>query len=89
MLRERAQTVWLRARPEVHWERVIAQGDQRPMANDPRAMERLRALWTEREASYRTADHVVDVSDVEVPTVVRELEKRIGEAKRPRGASRS
>src|SRR5262249_37833501 len=73
-LRRRARTVWLRARPEVHWNRVIPQGDHRPMANDPLAMERLRQLLTDRESLYRQADHVIETSDRNIDAVVAEVE---------------
>lgn len=69
-LRRGALTIWLRATPEAHWDRVVAQGDHRPMENDPLAMERLRALLAEREAQYRTAHHTVDTSDCDVDEVV-------------------
>ncbi len=62
LLRERATTVWLRARPEDHWNRVVEQGDQRPMADSPHAFAELRALLTAREPLYATADHTVDTS---------------------------
>ena len=42
-LQERARTVWLRADPEDHWQRVIAQGDMRPMADNEQAFLDLRA----------------------------------------------
>lgn len=61
-LRERALTVWLRADPEDHWNRVVAQGDHRPMENDPLAMDRLRSLLAEREPMYARADFTVDTS---------------------------
>lgn len=73
-LRERALTIWLRATPEAHWDRVVAQGDHRPMANDPLAMERLRSLLGDREARYRTAHHTVDTSDCDVNAVVARVE---------------
>jgi XRE family aerobic/anaerobic benzoate catabolism transcriptional regulator len=73
-LRRGALTVWLKARPEVHWERVVAQGDHRPMANDPLAMKRLRQLLAERHALYRQAHHTVDTSDRTVDEVVAEVE---------------
>lgn len=73
-LRRSAITVWLRARPEIHWDRVVSQGDHRPMANDPLAMERLRALLTEREAQYQTAHYTVDTSDCDIAEVVRQVE---------------
>ncbi|HEX8617118.1 MAG TPA: helix-turn-helix transcriptional regulator, partial [Thermoanaerobaculia bacterium] len=37
-------TVWIRASPEEHMERVIAQGDRRPMAGSDRAMDDLRRI---------------------------------------------
>lgn len=33
LLRARAFTVWLKASPDDHWDRVVAQGDARPMAH--------------------------------------------------------
>jgi XRE family aerobic/anaerobic benzoate catabolism transcriptional regulator len=74
LLRRRALTVWLKARPEVHWERVIAQGDRRPMANDPLAMKRLRQLLSERDGLYRQAHHTVDTSHEDVENVVARVE---------------
>lgn len=61
-LRRGAQTVWLRARPEDHWQRVVAQGDTRPMRNRARAFGELRELLTEREAQYQAADRTVETS---------------------------
>jgi XRE family transcriptional regulator, aerobic/anaerobic benzoate catabolism transcriptional regulator len=49
-------TVWLTATPAEHMERVIAQGDMRPMAGNPDAMEDLRRILAGREALYRRAD---------------------------------
>jgi len=83
LLRERAATVWLRARAEVHWERVVAQGDQRPMGTDPRAMDRLERLLQEREPLYRRADHVVDTSALDVETVVDSIERLLDGASVP------
>jgi XRE family transcriptional regulator, aerobic/anaerobic benzoate catabolism transcriptional regulator len=64
LLRERATTVWLRARPEDHWNRVVEQGDRRPMAQNPHAFAELRALLAAREPLYATADHAVDTSQL-------------------------
>lgn len=55
-------TIWLRARPEHHFQRVIDQGDTRPMQNRDRAMDELRAILRARRALYERADHVVDTS---------------------------
>ncbi len=53
-------TVWLKARPEEHMERVIAQGDTRPMAGSTRAMDDLRRILDSRIDLYRQADATVD-----------------------------
>lgn len=62
LLRRATTTVWLKARPEDHMERVRAQGDERPMHNRSDAMSELRALLKARSPLYAMADHVVDTS---------------------------
>jgi len=62
LLRGKARTVWLRATPEDHWNRVVAQGDQRPMAENPHAFEELRALLAARHKLYARADETVETS---------------------------
>jgi XRE family aerobic/anaerobic benzoate catabolism transcriptional regulator len=57
-----ATTVFLRAKPEDHWNRVVAQGDVRPMANRTRAMQELRAILRARRALYEQAQHTIDTS---------------------------
>jgi XRE family aerobic/anaerobic benzoate catabolism transcriptional regulator len=73
LLRRRCTTVWLRATPEDHWNRVIQQGDHRPMAQNPQAFEELRSLLAAREELYRTADYIVDTSGRSVLSVVKEV----------------
>ncbi len=60
LLRARAVCVWLKARPEDHWTRVIAQGDRRPMHERKDAMAELRALLKAREDLYSQADLRID-----------------------------
>jgi XRE family aerobic/anaerobic benzoate catabolism transcriptional regulator len=55
-------TVWLRAAPEDHMKRVIAQGDMRPMAENRESMSDLKRILAGREVFYRKADVVVDTS---------------------------
>lgn len=55
-------TVWLKATPEEHMTRVIAQGDLRPMADNDEAMEDLKRILQARDPLYRMADAVVDTS---------------------------
>ena len=54
------RTVWLRARPEDHFGRVIAQGDRRPMADRPQAMEELIGLLERRSPTYGRAELTID-----------------------------
>lgn len=56
LLRAQATTVWLQASPEEHMQRVAAQGDFRPMAGNPEAMEDLKRILASRAASYAKAD---------------------------------
>jgi XRE family aerobic/anaerobic benzoate catabolism transcriptional regulator len=73
LLRNRAHTIWLRARAEDHWNRVVAQGDQRPMAENPHAFEELRGLLAAREKLYARADRTVDTTGKTVRQIVAEL----------------
>lgn len=61
-LLEGCTTVWLSAEAEDHWQRVLAQGDQRPMEDNPAAMEELRSLLASRRGLYARAHHRVDTS---------------------------
>jgi len=60
MLLSRCYTVWLRASPEEHMKRVIAQGDMRPMAGNAEAMDDLKRILAGREAFYAKADLTFD-----------------------------
>lgn len=62
LLRRRTLCIWLRASPEEHWNRVVQQGDRRPMADNPRAMAELRRLLQSRQPLYAKAAHVEDTS---------------------------
>lgn len=73
LLLRRAHTVWLKARPEDHWNRVVAQGDQRPMAENPHAFEELRALLAARQKLYARADRTIDTSNRSLKQVVADL----------------
>jgi len=77
LLRRRAQTVWLRADPEDHWNRVVQQGDRRPMADHPEAMAELRRLLAARQRLYAEADGTVDTSRLGVQGAVRAVERLV------------
>ncbi|MVO16475.1 helix-turn-helix transcriptional regulator [Parasedimentitalea huanghaiensis] len=55
-------TIWIKASPDEHMSRVRAQGDERPMAGNPEAMEQLRSILTSREALYGKALAQLDTS---------------------------
>jgi len=73
LLRSRALTVYLHAKPEDHWNRVVAQGDQRPMAENPHAFEELRGLLAARAKLYARADRTVETSGRTAKQVVAEI----------------
>ena len=55
-------TVWLQADPEDHMNRVMAQGDLRPMAQSKEAMEDLKSILAGRAAFYNKAQLKLDTS---------------------------
>lgn len=73
LLLDTCVTVWLRASPEEHMQRVIAQGDTRPMRDNKRAMEDLRAILESRRSLYARADFTVDTSGRSVEETLSEL----------------
>lgn len=73
LLKARATTVWLKARPEDHWNRVVAQGDRRPMGENPHAMAELRGLLSARSPLYAEAQVTVDTSALGVEGTLRAL----------------
>ena len=62
MLLERCTCVWLKASPEEHMARVIAQGDMRPFKGRSAALDEIRTLLADRDRLYRRADLVLDTS---------------------------
>jgi len=70
-------TIWLQAKPEEHMLRVIAQGDMRPMANNPEAMADLERILQERQELYGKADTSIDTSGRSVQEVVEEASRRL------------
>lgn len=55
-------TVWLKAEPEDHMQRVIAQGDMRPMGSSKEAMDDLKQILKGRAAFYSKADVTIETS---------------------------
>jgi XRE family aerobic/anaerobic benzoate catabolism transcriptional regulator len=55
-------TVWIKASPEEHMSRVVAQGDLRPMEGSAEAMEDMRRILVARESLYSKADFTLDTT---------------------------
>jgi XRE family aerobic/anaerobic benzoate catabolism transcriptional regulator len=77
-------TIWIKAQPEEHMARVIAQGDFRAMENNDEAMEDLRRILEAREPFYLRADGTVDTSGeteeksfAKLKTVIRSIAQKM------------
>ena len=73
-------TVWVRATPEEHMGRVLAQGDTRPMAGNRgnvEAMDDLRRILDSRAAFYSKADAVFDTSEMSPDSATAGLRKQL------------
>ena len=79
LLKKSAVTVWLRARPELHLERVSAQGDRRPMAGRANPLADLGSLLREREPLYSEADITIDTTHLSIAEVASEAVRRLRE----------
>lgn len=77
-LREACHTVWLRADPEQHLQRVLDQGDHRPMQGHPRALDELREILERRSSLYALADEKVETSHRDADELVGDLVRRLG-----------
>jgi XRE family transcriptional regulator, aerobic/anaerobic benzoate catabolism transcriptional regulator len=55
-------TIWLKAKPQEHMDRVRKQGDLRPMAGNPAAMDELKTILTSRESLYARSQAQIDTS---------------------------
>lgn len=73
LLRASYYTIWLRASPEEHLERVRGQGDVRPMKSSRQPMEDLKAILSERSEDYRLADYHLTTSGRTVEECLEEL----------------
>lgn len=79
LLRKGAITIWLRTSPELHLQRVAAQGDGRPMAGRADPLAELRLLLREREPLYSEADLTIDTTHLSTSEVVAEAVRNLRE----------
>lgn len=62
LLLQGSHTIWIKARPDEHMQRVMAQGDLRPMAQNREAMADLIAILEARRGDYARAEAELDTS---------------------------
>ena len=78
LLLERCTCVWLKASPEEHMARVIAQGDMRPFKGGnapgrPSALDEIRQLLADRDRLYARANATIDTSGKSLKQSLTEL----------------
>lgn len=78
LLQRHATTVWLKARSADYWNRVVKQGDRRPMTDHPQAREALRDLVSRRDPLYSQATLTVDTSGLTVAQTVDRVAQFFG-----------
>ena len=77
LLLDRCQCVWLKASPEEHMSRVIAQGDMRPFKGRSAALGEIKKLLEDRDKLYARAGFTIDTSGKPVRQSLAELRKTI------------
>lgn len=69
--------IWIKTSPEEHMQRVIDQGDLRPIESNDDAMADLRRILAVREPFYAQAHAVVDTAGAEFEKSLRQLKLRL------------
>ncbi|MDB5753136.1 MAG: bifunctional protein : transcriptional regulator, family [Ramlibacter sp.] len=94
LLQSHFHCVWVKASPEEHMSRVVAQGDMRPFdaargetdgelsrSAMGEALDDIRRILASREALYARADSVVDTAARSVKQSLKDLERAVPAAK--------
>jgi XRE family aerobic/anaerobic benzoate catabolism transcriptional regulator len=74
---ERCTCVWLKASPEEHMARVIAQGDMRPFKGRSAALDEIKKLLEDRNRLYSRAGATVDTSGKTLKQSLNELRQAL------------
>ena len=81
LLLERCFCVWVKASPQEHMSRVVAQGDMRPFSGRTQgrsaALDEIRRLLADRERLYARAPLALDTSGKTVRQTMQELRKAL------------
>ena len=70
---DRCTCIWLKASPEEHMSRVIAQGDMRPFKGRSAALDEIKKLLDDRDRLYSRANATVDTSGKSLKQALTEL----------------
>jgi len=84
LLLQHCFTVWVRASPDEHMARVVAQGDLRPMQGHDEAMADLRRILDAREPLYQKADVTLDTTGEDPETSLSKLRQAVAAWPEPR-----
>jgi len=82
-------TIWVRADPDEHMQRVVEQGDLRPMAENSRAMDDLVSILKSREPLYARADITLQTAHQAPEQSLEELLGLLGPKPRKAAAKRA
>ena len=77
LLLSRCLTVWLKATPDEHMQRVVAQGDLRPMTGNREAMEDLKRILGSRAPLYAKAQVTLDTSGQTLQASFEDLRRQV------------
>jgi len=77
MLLAQCRCIWLKASPEEHMSRVIAQGDMRPFKGRSAALAEIRKLLEDRDKLYARASVIVDTSSKTVRQSLDQIRKAL------------
>jgi len=77
LLLRRTHTVWVSAEPEEHMNRVMKQGDFRPMARNREAMADLHAILEACRGDYARAEATLDTAGATVQQSFAKLQKLV------------
>ena len=77
LLRDSCRTVWLKAKPEEHMSRVMAQGDLRPFKGRAAAIDEVRRLLADRDRLYALADVTLETTGRSPKAALEELKSKV------------
>jgi len=80
LLLENCFCIWLKASPEEHMQRVMAQGDLRPFRGRSAALDEIRRLLADRDGLYARADAAVDTTHRPLKQTLAELRRALEKA---------